>query len=177
MLSSQINFFALPEDYSDILQWLKERDIIHVKAYHSYLEDYMVNHFCVDHSLKFWEICLTLSKWVNSIDYEEFLMNDNTITYFMDKDKELVIEFSSDYMGMYDLLPVTRFYFTKQYYDSETRTFIKKDEEYIKWAMKFYRDFKKKFLVKYDFDPYLGVYATPALIEQYKQGNVKFRKE
>ena len=42
MLSSQINFYVLPEELSGIQQWLEERDIVCVKAYSSDLDHIIV---------------------------------------------------------------------------------------------------------------------------------------
>lgn len=110
MLSSQINFFALPEDFPNILQWLKEREIVFLNTYHLDPGSYVINFLNTLFLTNCGQIALTLSKWVKSIEYEKILRNDNTIIYSMDYDKELVIEFSSGYIGMYDLLPITRFY-------------------------------------------------------------------
>lgn len=176
MLSSQIVFYSLSEDLLDIQQWFKEQEIVCIKPYCYDPECFMAN-LNAEYIGEFMQVCLTLPKWIEQLEYEECSTPSDSPEYFLDYDKELIIQFGFGKTAKEGLLPANRFYFTKQYYDSTTRTFIKKDEEYIKWAMKIYRDFKKRFLVKYDFGvENFGVYYTTlAVIERFELEKFRLR--
>ncbi|WP_291587837.1 hypothetical protein [Bacteroides sp.] len=175
MLSSQINFYVLPEELSGIQQWLEERDIMCVKTY-----SFDLNPIIVKLNAEFsnyGQVFLTLPKWVELFEYKSYLSPSGKLTYYADCDKELIIQFDFAKITKDQLLPPSRFYFTKLYFDRPTQEFIKKDEEYVKWAMKIYRDFKKHLLVKYDFGPdNFGIsYTTPTVIEHFERGEFKLR--
>ena len=159
MLSSQINFYVLPEDLLGIQQWLEERDIVCVKTY-----SFDANPIIAKLNAELFE-------------YKSCLLPSGELTYYVDFDKELIIQFDFEKITKDQLLPPSRFYFTKQYFDRPAWDFIKKDEEYVKWAMKIYRNFKKRFLVKYDFGPdNFGInYTTPTVIEHFERGEFKLR--
>mgnify|MGYP007004112632 FL=1 len=176
MLSSQINFYVLPEELSGIQQWLEERDIVCVKAYSSDL-DHIIVKLNAEYISNHGQVFLTLPKWVGLFEYNGHLDSAGELTYYANCDKELIIQFDFRKITKDQLLPPSRFYFTKQYFDRPAWDFIKKDEEYVKWAMKIYRDFKKRFLVKYDFGPdNFGInYTTPTVIEHFERGEFKLR--
>ena len=176
MLSSQINFYVLPEELSGIQQWLEERDIMCVKTYSSDLNHIIVK-LNAEYTSNHGQVYLTLPKWVELFEYKSYLPPSGKLTYYVNCDKELIIQFDFEKITKDQLLPPSSFYFTKQYFDRPTQEFIKKDEEYVKWAMKIYRDFKKRFLVKYDFGPdNFGInYTTPTVIEHFERGEFKLR--
>ena len=175
MLSSQINFYVLPEDLLGIQQWLEERDNVCVKTY-SFDANPIIAKLNAE-LLNYGQVYLTLPKWIELFEYKSCLLPSGELTYYVDFDKELIIQFDFEKITKDQLLPPSRFYFTKQYFDRPAWDFIKKDEEYVKWAMKIYRDFKKRFLVKYDFGPdNFGInYTTPTVIEHFERGEFKLR--
>ena len=68
MLSSQINFYVLPEELSGIQQWLEERDIVCVKSYSSDL-DHIIVKLNAEYISNHGQVFLTLPKWVGLFEY------------------------------------------------------------------------------------------------------------
>lgn len=167
----------MPEELFGIQQWLEERGIVCVKT-DVYDFDHVIAKLDAEYVLKYGQVYLTLPKWVELFEYRSYLPPSGKLTYYADCDKELIIQFDFERIIKDQSLPPSRFYFTKQYFDRTIQEFVKKDEEYVvKWAMKVYRDFKKRFLVKYDFGPdnCCFPYATPTVIERFKHGEFKLR--
>lgn len=169
MLSSQIIFYLLPEDISGMQQWFIENQIVLIKEPVIDLND----RFVTDISLECLEryggqVLLTLDKWANFSSYKYF---KESSWYRVDLNKEFLIQFSISLSDSKEL-SASRFFFTKQYYNSQS--LIKKDEEYVKWAMKVYRDFKKLFLVRYETNPGYINYVTPFALEKYQKKEISF---
>ena len=68
MLSSQINFYVLPEDLLGIQQWLEERDIVCVKTY-SFDANPIIAKLNAE-LLNYGQVYLTLPKWIELFEYK-----------------------------------------------------------------------------------------------------------
>ena len=91
MLSSQINFYVLPEDLLGIQQWLEERDIVCVKTY-SFDANPIIAKLNAE-LLNYGQVYLTLPKWIELFEYKSCLLPSGELTYYVDFDKELIIQF------------------------------------------------------------------------------------
>ena len=90
MLSSQINFYVLPEDLLGIQQWLEERDIVCVKTY-SFDANPIIAKLNAE-LLNYGQVYLTLPKWIELFEYKSCLLPSGELTYYVDFDKELIIQ-------------------------------------------------------------------------------------
>ncbi|WP_291588025.1 hypothetical protein [Bacteroides sp.] len=151
-----------------ILQWAIEHQMLIIKNPVFNLNDIFITDTSENGSH---QALLTLNKWANLFNFEYY---EKPNCYLLDKEKELIIEFTYSFLRDNGELPCSRFFFTKQYYDRQSRSFVKKNKEYVKWAMKVYRDFKKRFLVRYETNPGYIDYVTPLSVEKYQKKEISF---
>ena len=157
-MSSQVNFYALPEDRPAFKQWLEEREILVIGSRTKNINPIP---FCDINDSDNWQVYLLLKKWLPEIKYE---YTSKSNCFFLESFGNQTVEFSlPHFLG--DKLMRCRLYYKKGFF-IETGEWVDFDEDFLKWAAKLFRDFKKNFLVKYETRQ--ADYATRLFIEQYE---------
>ncbi|MCU0353627.1 MAG: hypothetical protein MUD08_07820 [Cytophagales bacterium] len=166
MHSTQINFYILPSDMNAISSWIEEKGISVVGEQ---MENASNLHFATKNFLeperKFNTAYLCNGKFPGSL-FARY--NSMAGKCFFDVDLSLLIEFSMPAFIDSDQknLKRSRFYCVTSYYEGEAR--VRKNADFLRWVGKFYREFKKKFLVKYESAQ--ADWASPSAIEWERNG-------
>ena len=144
MSSKQINFYIVPDDYKLIDQFLKD-----------HLCNVMVNNY-IDKGLN----PLNILPKIDEEIYQVYLCNDrfddkikvtrNDKVKYFDVFESYLIEFSLGGFFPYDrtLLQRARLYFVTSYYKEDSLVY--KNPDFLKWCDDFFKEFKKKFLKKFN---------------------------
>ena len=157
-MSSQVNFYALPEDRPAFKQWLEEREILVIEERTKNINPIP---FLDINDSDNRQVYLLLKKWLPEIKYK-YISELNC--FFLESFGNQAVEFSLPWILEQELMQC-RLYYQKGDFNKAGQ-WVDFDEDFLKWAAKLFRDFKKNFLVKYETRQ--SDYATRLFIEQYE---------
>ena len=167
MKSSQMNFFVLPDDMGDIMEFLRKNNIVCVKQ----SSNNKNRIFCDNIDIKKYSshiYYLTDKRFIKNISVDYI---DSQNHYFVNDMTSYVIQFDIGgfYANKLNELNRGRLYFIKGYYD-ENKRFLDKDSEFVKWATDVLKKFKKTFL-KHGKNILKDVWLSSKTIEWIKENN------
>jgi hypothetical protein len=169
MSSKQINFFAVPEDLQQFEIFFKQREIYTIKLPVYNPEDFLSQD---DISLmaneKEWEkVYLTKKSFLENIVIKKIEEQN----YLFDEEKSNVLEFDRPQPDPFThLMKGSRFYYITSYFDSTGKK-KDKDPEFVAWADKLVKEFKKEFLIKEKADKYN--YYTKGILNTMENGLIE----
>lgn len=167
MNSKQINFFAVPEDLKQFEIFFKQREIYTIKLPVYNPEDFLSqDNISVMANNKEWtKVYLTKKSFLENIIIQKI---EEQNYYLFDEVKSNMLEFRRPLPNPFThLMGCSRFYYITSYWDS---TGIKrgKDPEFVAWADKLVKEFKKEFLIKEKADKYS--YYTKGILNTMENG-------
>ncbi len=146
MRSKQINFFVLPYELQLIELFFKEYDIKYIRENITQNTDYFADEIPRIGNSNSSKVFISKKSYEKNIIYH--YENQKGI-FSLDSLKSYTIEFNTGgfYPNTEDTLQRARLYFITSYFVSNGEV-IEKDKDFVDWANKIFRDFKKKFLKK-----------------------------
>ena len=163
MKSKQLNFYSLPSEVSHFQKWLIDQGVLFIEQPIANPEKIFDTTNSIPNRNNEWsKMYLTSQEYTDQI----FLnLHDKSGLFYVDELKSLVIEFSRPELDTQGRLPRCRIYFIYGAYVGET--FYEKDAEFVIWANKLMKNFKKNFLVTF-VTPQAN-YATKNFAEYYDE--------
>ncbi|MCU6769423.1 hypothetical protein OCV73_10785 [Barnesiella propionica] len=167
-MSSQINFYALPEDRPAFKQWLEEREILVIGSRTKNINPIPFLDIADEEN---WQVHLLLKKWLPVL---HFRYEKDLNCFFLKNYGNQTVEFNlPHFLG--DKLMQCRLYYQKGDFNKAGQ-WVDFDEDFLKWAAKLFRDFKKEFLIRFENRGYKN-YATREFLrkfENHELGKVEF---
>lgn len=159
MNSKQINFFIVPEDLPFVYDFFSRMNVIHATVNKKGPDFINLDEFPVQHETNPYQIYITHKDFASNIYTGRWKDGD----LFIDYGKSWVLEFSlgGTTPGRPKVLDRARFYCTTSYFVSNGES-VAKPDHFKKWVDKFFKTFKKEFLVKSDCP---GIYFSPRTVE------------
>ena len=158
-MSSQVNFYALPEDRPAFKQWLEEREILVIGKRTKNINPIP---FLDINDSDNRQVYLLLKKWLPEIKYK-YISELNC--FFLESFGNQAVEFSLPWILEQELMQC-RLYYKKGFF-IETGDWVDFDEDFLKWAAKLFRDFKKEFLIRFENRGYKN-YATREFLRKFE---------
>lgn len=159
MNSKQLNFFILPDDLREIELFLVNEGVLFIPQ-PIYDKEQIYSPSIIRNpkpKKEFDQINLTKSDFSDKVLLKRI---EQQGYYLMNIEQSLVIEFDTGgFLYKPNQLERGRLYYITGFYN-ENRFFVKKDEQFIKWADKIFKEVKKRFLKKSESFEYFSPRAT-----------------
>jgi len=149
-MSKQMNFFILPDDLPHIYDFYDSNDIKYIIDKKKNTEDLVFRDFPYVHGKSYERIYLTSAQFTDRI---YFIYNKDQVDNSLDREKSYVLEFNPGgfFPSSDKVLHRARFYCKTDYFVSNNERVVK-DEKFKSWVDKIFRQFKKRFLIKTEYD-------------------------
>lgn len=146
MNSKQLNFFLAPEDLPFIYDFFNRMEVKYVRINKYDPEDINFESFPFRHGSAYEQIFITQMEFSSKI-YAR--LSGIASEYRLDLEKSFVLEFTPGgiYPSSAHILNRGSFYCKTSYFVSNGES-VAKTDEFKKWVDKFFKAFKKEFLVK-----------------------------
>jgi len=146
MNSKQLKFFLVFDDLADVYAFFNRMDVRYVRIDKYQPDEIDIEPFPFRHGTPYDQLFIVYSDFSSKIYTRQYR---NYLEYKLDLDKSYVLEFSPG--GIYPWRPNEldrgRFYCPTSYFVSNGES-VAKSQEFKKWVDKFFKAFKKEFLVK-----------------------------
>jgi hypothetical protein len=148
MNSKQVNFFIMPEDLLEIELFLVNEGVLFIPQpiydeRNIYSSSVIRN---IKPKINFGQVYLTHPDFSNKVLIKKI---ERQGYHLVNVEQSLAVEFDiGGFLYKPNQLERGRLYYITGYY--EDKVFVKKDEHFIKWADRIFREVKKKFLKKGD---------------------------